>query len=80
MKTDKFTIVDTPIGDHWLYEDGQTWIVFYETVKEQNKPCFIVYKAFKNECHNKKPWTVDNKSIGKFNTLKEAMDYIILNG
>lgn len=66
-----FELVNLPSGDIWAHKTISYWIRpnefdgFYR--------CFLsCVKVPKN----KKPWSVDNKLVGKYTTLDEAMSNV----
>lgn len=52
------------------------WISFFPYLITIGKPCFIAYESLDSVPEWRNPSTVNNRSIGKFYTLTEAIDYI----
>jgi hypothetical protein len=69
-----FEIVSRPHGDCWKHKEQDYWIVFYESLKQAGKPCFCSYRAIEGS-YQRDPWTVNNRVVGRFRTLDEAMAY-----
>lgn len=69
-----FEVVKRPHGDCWKHKTQDFWIVFYESLKDNNKPCFSAYRAIEGS-YQRDPWTVNNRCVGRFRTLEEAMNY-----
>lgn len=53
------------------------FISFYPYLMVINKPCFIAYTSVEDVPDGRNPSTVDNISIGKFNTLDDAINCIV---
>lgn len=73
-KNKNFEIVSRPYGDRWKHKTQDFWVVFYESLAKIGKPCFSAYRSTRKAV-SRDPWTVDNKCVGDFNTLEEAMMY-----
>ena len=67
-----FEIVSRPHGDCWKHKTQDFWIVYYESLKQAGKPCFSAYRTIGGS-YKRDPWTVNNRCVGRFNTLEEAM-------
>ena len=68
-----FQVVGSSTGDRWKHNVQNFWIVFYQSLKQAKKPCFYTYRTVDKCPSGREPWTVDNKRVGAFNTLEEAM-------
>lgn len=69
---ENFEIVSRPHGDCWKHKTQDFWIVFYERLQKEGKACFSAYRAIEGSfgCD---PWTVNNRCVGRFFTLEDAM-------
>lgn len=67
-----FEVVRRPHGECWKHKTQDFWIVAYESPKPRGKPCFKAYRAIEG-CDQRDPWTVNNRCVGEFRTLAEAM-------
>ena len=69
-----FEYAERPHGNCWKHKVKACWIVFYESLKEAGKPCFIAYKAIEGSfgCD---PWNVNNRRVGEFRSLESAMEF-----
>ena len=74
MSTD-FELVSRPHGECWKHKTQAFWIVFYQSLKDSGKPAFLTYRAVE-PCKGREPWTVNNKNVGNFITLEEAMSSV----
>ena len=74
MGKDDFLIVSRPHGDCWKHKTQDYWIVFYKLLEDSGKPCFSAYRSTEG-CYQRDPWTVNNKCVGRFFTLSDAMRF-----
>jgi hypothetical protein len=71
---DEFEIIHRLHGDCWKHKEQDYWIVFYESQHIIKRPSYYAYRPYQNEsCEGRDPWTVNNRCVGRFYTLKEAM-------
>lgn len=68
-----FEIVSRSHGDCWKHKTQNYWVVSYKTAKEAGKPSFLAYRPVSENRHRRDPWTVNNRCVGAFYTLHEAM-------
>ena len=69
---ENFEVVHRPHGDCWKHKTQDFWVVFYEALKLVGKPCFYAYRAIEGS-YQRDPWTVNNRRVGQFNSLEDAM-------
>ena len=69
-----FEHVERSHGSCWKHKMKACWIVFYESLQDAGKPCFIAYTAIEGSfgCD---PWTVNNRRDGAFRSLEDAMGF-----
>lgn len=74
-KASSFEVVSRPHGNCWRHKNQDYWIVFYESLERARKPCFVAYRAIEPS-GNRDPWTVNNRAVGRFHTLENAMELV----
>ena len=70
----QFRLISGPDIDRWKHKTQDYWIVFYSTLKDAGKPCFIAYRPIV-PTKGRDPWTVNNRRVGEFKTLDKAMAF-----
>ena len=57
----------------WLHKDKPVWIVQYDAVPGIRLETFIAYRVAAPLPKGRDPWTVDNRRIGEYGSLVDAM-------